>query len=252
MTAIAAVYVPDGFIISADGRCRSDDGKQTDFDTECAQKIFPVVNEERIFAYSLIGFAGTNDGKFKMVDELRKATDTLKNRRCEDGDVYIQKFGHLLQQAINKAVRDGRIDEWPTNEHRPVESRKQLFRLILVGYFKNIPRQFEIRFARNEEDRVRFFVESPLLAKVHSAVTGSNVIADLLFKERDPRFQRYEPAKPDWPTLVWAEAWTRGYIDACADPLASEIDPLCKSIGGHVHTAEISKERGFRWRVPPI
>ena len=251
MTAIASLYTPSGFVIAADGRCRSDDGLHNEFETEFAQKIFPVINEERTFAYSLIGFAGTNNGRFKMADELKKAADTLGNRRCEDGDVYVNKFGHLLQQAINKARRSGRLDELPANEHMPAEIRNQIFRLLLVGYFRRIPRQFETRFVRNEEDRVRFIVESPTLRKIHSAVTGSNIIARLLFEDRDPRFQRHEPPKPEWPTLDWAEAWTRGYIDACGDPLAAEIDPWCTRIGGHTHIAEITLENGFQWRIPP-
>lgn len=252
MTAIASLYVPSGFVISADGRCRSDNNERTEFETEFAQKIFPVVNEERTLAYSLIGFAGTNDGKFKVSDELDKAVRILANRRCEDGDVYIHKLGHLLQQAINTAKRDGRLDQFPTNDHMPMELRNQLFRLLIVGYFKRVPRQFEIRFVRNEQDRARFIVDSPTLGRVHSAVTGSHIVAKALFEDHDPRFQRYHPADPDRPTLEWAEAWTCGYIQACSDPIALQIDPLCKSIGGHMHVAEITLENGFRWRIPPV
>src|SRR5690242_5166141 len=93
MTAIASVYTPLGFIIAADGRCRSDDELSgREYETDNAQKIFPIENEDRVLAYSLIGFGGTNDGKFKSLDEIAKVSATLANRRFNDIESYIHRF----------------------------------------------------------------------------------------------------------------------------------------------------------------
>jgi hypothetical protein len=250
MTAIAAVYVPSGWIIAADGRCRSDDETPTPFDTDQAQKIFAIENENRTFAYSLIGFAGTNDGKFRLVDEIAKVSEILAHRRFDDCGSYIQKFCHNLQRAVNKARRDGRISEFPDNEHLPPDRRNNVFRILFVGYFKQHPWQLETRFLRDEQNRTHFTIESVEPRETTSAITGSDIVANAIYRDNDPRFARYiKPRIVD--TLDWATEYVRGYIEACADPLAVELDPLCKRIGGHTHIAEITSSGGFKWRTAP-
>jgi len=253
MTALAAVFVPSGFVVAADGRCRSDDATSgKEHETDHAQKIFAIENDGRTLAYSLIGFAGTNDGKFKMMDEIRKVAETLANRRFDDCVLYVHKFCHNLQRVISKAQRDGRISEFPTNEHLPPDRRNSIFRLLIVGYFKREPWKFEVRFFRNDQNKVRPAIDScgPLVS-VDSAITGSEIIANALYVGRDPRFARYNPSA-DTATLDWAAAYARGYIDACSDPTALTLDPLCNNIGGHVHIAEITLSDGFKWRIPPL
>jgi hypothetical protein len=253
MTAIASLYVPAGFVMAADGRCKSDNpAVSTEFETEEAQKLFPIQDENRAFVYSLIGFAGTNDGKFKVVDEMRRVAMTLSNQRFDECESYIRKFCYHLQRILTKARRDGRISEFPPNEHLPLERRNNIFRLLIVGYFKQKPWQFEIRFVHDEKHRVHFLVDdASQLNQVTAAITGSDIVAHAMYTDRDPRFARY--AKPyDVDTLDQASDYVRGYIEACADPVALELDPLCSGIGGHVHVAEITPLGGFKWRVAPL
>jgi hypothetical protein len=253
MTAIASVYVPAGFVIAADGRCRSDDdSKPSEFESDHAQKIFPIENEGRAFAYSLIGFAGTNDGKFKMVEEIRKVVEKLANRRFSDCGLYIHKFSHSLQLVITKARRDGIITEFPDNGHRPPELRNRIFRLLIVGYFKQIPWLFEVKFVLDEQNRIRFFVESSQPHDATAVITGSDIIANAMYVNKDPRFIPYAKPRSGEDTLTWATEYVRGYIEACGDPMASELDPGCKNIGGHTHIAEITPQGGFRWVVAPL
>ena len=47
-------------------------------------------------------------------------------------------------------------------------------------------------------------------------------------------------------------AVARGYVEACSCPIAASLDPLCKRIGGHIHSAKITQREGFRWVVPPL
>lgn len=156
-----------------------------------------------------------------------------------------------LGRAISKARRDGRISEFPKNEHLPPERRNNIFRILFVGYFKQGPWQLETRFLHDDQDRVRFVVESAEPRETTSAIAGSEIVANGMYRDHDPRFARYvKPRIAD--TLDWAADYVRGYIEACSDPAALELDPLCRRIGGHVHIAEITPSGGFKWRVAPV
>jgi hypothetical protein len=56
------------------------------------------------------------------------------------------------------------------------------------------------------------------------------------------RRQSLEEAKG----LAWA------HVGACCDPLAVQIDPACRVIGGKMHMATLTWADGFRWVEPPI
>jgi len=82
-----------------------------------------------------------------------------------------------------------------------------------------------------------------------AAFIGSDEIRKRYFGEHeDERFLKY--FRPSGPTLDDGLAHAKGYIEACSDPLASEIDPLCKGIGGHIHAAAVTP-LGFRWLIEP-
>jgi hypothetical protein len=255
MTAIASMYVPSvGFMIGADGRCRSDDPADTRYDTDQAQKIFPIKNEDRALAFAVIGMGGTNNGKFVTVDEVTKAANTLANRRFTHASLYADRLSHALRRSLAKARREKRIPEFPPNDHAPIEHKNSIFRLILTGYFKREAWQFEIEFLHDEEDRVRSTIESVQLTQrtsIHPATSGSRIIEKALYEDHDPRFSRYTQFTGG-TSLERAMEFVRGYIEACSDPLAVELDPMCTAIGGHIHIAEITQLGGFKWRIPPI
>lgn len=77
-------------------------------------------------------------------------------------------------------------------------------------------------------------------------ISGSEVVADLLFQTTDPRFSVYRVNAPTY-TLAKATDIARNYILACCDPVALQIDPNCADIGGHIHMAIITPAEGFRW-----
>jgi hypothetical protein len=62
----------------------------------------------------------------------------------------------------------------------------------------------------------------------------------------DPRIAKYKPS-PDERALGMVTA----FIEACADLAAVEIDPYCRTIGGHLHAAEITQS-GFKWLIKPV
>ena len=69
-----------------------------------------------------------------------------------------------------------------------------------------------------------------------------------LGEHEDERFRKY--FHPSGPTLDDGLAHAKGYIEACCDPLASEIDSLCKGMGGHIHAAAVTPS-GFKWLIEP-
>jgi len=144
-----------------------------------------------------------------MVDEISKIVDTLENRRFGDCGLYIRKFSHNLQLAVSKARRDRRITEFPNNEHRPPDLRNRIFRLLIVGYFKQRPWQFEVQFVLDEQGRIRFFVETSQPQAATASITGSDVIAKAMYATNDPRFARYAKPRTGDDTLDWATEYVR-------------------------------------------
>lgn len=252
MTAIASMYVPlAGFMVAADGRCRSDDPANTRYDTDHAQKIFPIENGDRTFAFAVIGMGGTNNGQFVTVDEINKAANTLANRRFPDASSYVERLCYALRRAIGEAKREKRILEFPPNEEAPAEYKNSIFRLLLFGYFKREAWMFEVRFLHDEKGRVKSPKESVQLtqhASAYPALSGSAIIEKALYTDHDPRFSGYAQFAPD--SLQGAMDFVRDYVEACGNPLAVTLDPSCKNIGGHTHVAEITPDR-FRWIIPP-
>lgn len=252
MTVIASVFVPSsGFVIAADGRCRSDDPANTLFDSDHAQKIFPVENADRTYAFAIIGMGGTNNGKFVTVDEIIRAASKLANRRITDGDIYVHNLCHHVQRATAKARRDGTIPSFPFNKEAPEDMRRSLFRILMMGYFNRHPWLFECRFFYTEDERVKFAMDSIQPTALYSAMAGSPIIEAALFRDKDPRFAQYSVLTAT-DSLGRAEDCVRGYIEACGSSLALELDPSCKNMGGHTHIAEVTIANGFRWRIPPV
>jgi hypothetical protein len=82
MTAIAMIYTGRSFLIGADGRCKADEGSSSkERETDQAQKIFLIQNKNVHLAYSITGFASTDDGSFQIVVEAQKQADKIQTER---------------------------------------------------------------------------------------------------------------------------------------------------------------------------
>jgi hypothetical protein len=82
--------------------------------------------------------------------------------------------------------------------------------------------------------------------------SGSGVIYRLLFDSTDERFAKYRRKLDEDSPIEDVVAYATGYIEACCCPIAESLDPLCKRIGGHIHSAVITQREAFRWVVPPL
>jgi hypothetical protein len=249
MTAISMMYTGGSFLIAADGRCRSDDESATkERETDQAQKIFPVETENMKLAYALTGFSSTEDGRFDLVAESEKQVQTLAMSRCSNGYEYVHRFCLNIKRAVTKARRDGQITEFSKNEHLPPEEKGRQFKFFFLGYFRGLPFWTEAKFYHDEEtDRIQIRkADFELVPTIHSV--GSEVLANMMYYEAaivDPRLANYKKGPNDGVL-----EYITSYIKACSDPIALEIDPVCNTIGGHIHAAEVTRN-GLKWLLEP-
>src|ERR1035438_4808800 len=156
MTANSIVYTSVGFVVAADGRCRSEEpASKQERATDCAQKIFSIKNKDKSLAYPVSGFAFTEDGKFEVAGEASAIALALANREFRTSQIYFAEFCRRLRHAFNAAIKDGRIDEFPPNEHLPLVDRNTLCRIFVVGYFKTQPAWVIAKFS-HEEKQITF------------------------------------------------------------------------------------------------
>ena len=203
-----------------------------------------------ILAYSLAGFSSNEDGTFDMAAEAAKQVMALSSRRFTSSNEYIHRFSLNMKRATMKARRDGRITAFPKTEHLEPAERGRIVRFFLLGYFNGVPFWTELRLYHEQEgDRIQIKREEFELSQTPLFIcVGSELIADMLYGEAtvDPRLASYKEELQNEDALEFATS----YIKACSDPCAPEIDPLCKSIGGHIHAAEITPY-GFKWLIEP-
>jgi hypothetical protein len=251
MTAIAMIYTGRSFLIGADGRCKADEGSSSkERETDQAQKIFLIQNKNVHLAYSITGFASTDDGSFQIVVEAQKQADKIQTERFSNGDDYVRRFCLNLERSTTAAMRDGRIKDFPKNEHLGLEDKARKFRLFFVGYFKGLPLWMEVGFYHEgDKDRIRVRVKHFSLDQIGGINIGSTIVAKMMYDQEavvDPRLAKYKKGGNDGLSDYFLS-----YLKACCDPVACEIDPQCKFIGGHIHAAEIAAD-GIRWLIEPL
>jgi hypothetical protein len=61
----------------------------------------------------------------------------------------------------------------------------------------------------------------------------------------DPRLAKYRRNQAN------ALEYTISLLKALSDPVATEIDPLCSNVGGHIHAAEVTPD-GIKWLIEPL
>lgn len=252
MTAISMTYTGRSFLIGADGRCKADEGSPSkERETDQAQKIFLIDSDNVHLAYTITGFAANDDGTFQVVVEAKKQAEKLQTARFSTGDDYAHRFCLNIMRATLAAMRDGRIKEFPVNEHQPPEFRDRKFRLFFVGYFRGTPLWMEFAFW-HDADKKRIRLKNSHFSMDQYGVMhsiGSSIIANMMYNtkaEPDKRLAGYKKGGADEPLEFFYS-----YLRACCDPVAIEVDPQCQFIGGHIHAAEITPDR-VRWLIEPL
>ena len=250
MTAISMFFPMDRFLIAADGRCRSDDptGKEKDKETDKATKIFMVEKPIVKMACAMSGFALTPEG-FDTLAEYRQAATALPPSGFSSGYDYFHRICSNVKRAVVKAQKDGHIKGFPANDELPEDHRDRKFRLLALGYFRENPFWIEGAFYHDKaKDLLTIRMNSiPVNQPGTRCIGPCTAIIQMIYGNTtpDPRLAKYKKSK-DNPL-----EYTTSLIEALSDPAAAEIEPLCASVGGHIHAAEVTRE-GARWLIPPI
>jgi hypothetical protein len=249
MTALALAYSPvlGKFAIAADGLSASEIAPII-IDTEQAQKIFPFQHKHDSIALAFAGLGRTRTNSFNLVTESTKQMDTLIKRPFQNGYELAYKFRFNMIKALEKALGDGRIAAFTV--HSESANRTLVVIFYIFGYFKQEPFWVTTEIFYNLSDHT-FSVEptEPNLKEFQFVSTGSYPIGQMFYNQIpfDPRLadRKYLVSE----TSVPLEA-VHKFVETCALPIAREVDPWCRGIGGHVHAAELSAS-GFQWAIEP-
>jgi len=250
MTALSMTLTPDRrFIVAADGRCKSDDPhseKERELETEKAQKIFIVETSDIKFVYAMTGFAMTGEG-FDLVAECRKQAELLPTaRRFFSGYDCVEWFAKGIKNVVDKALRNRTITKFADTSHLEPSERARKFKFYFAGYFKESLFFLEVRFYhRIELGSMQFEMALLDTSRPNNTCVGSDSIANQIYGDAvpDPRIAKYRTSN------VNSLEFTTSFIQACADPVAQEIDPNCNAIGGHIHAVEVTRH-GVKWLIP--
>jgi hypothetical protein len=236
MTAIAVTYTSGQFLMAADGRGLSNVNPSDKSDK--VPKIFPITDTDWTFGYALTGCIISENKSYNLVTASRAAIDSLAGKRFDTSLEYLLRVTQSLTETVSAAKR---------SEPIPEGSGPIFARMIFAGFFKAEPTMMLIEF-QCDDAQPRVSAGSPPPDQF-CWLAGPPQFTPL-FLNGDTRFREYLKPLNAQSSADEAEAFARGYIDACSDRAAVEIDPECKKVGGHFHAAEITPD-GFRWRISP-
>jgi hypothetical protein len=253
MTAIAVIPTRYGFIIAADGRSRWAGEPTADEitklrETDTQQKIFEITDRQRVFGYAMTGSFYNKDGSLNLVTEAHRQREALAEMDFESAQEYALRFAEGLTKAIKEAKKDRKLTRYPENRELNGSVRNLIVRVVFAGYLNGNPHLISADIFHDNQ-----VLREPKIEEYHSKdmFIGSEIISKMIFEGKDPRFSKYRKPIHRIISLQGASEAAKAYIEACCDPIGVEIDPLCKTIGGYIHIAEITPN-GFRWRIPPI
>lgn len=261
VTAIGIVGTDHGFIMAADGRMSLDDeSKRTAspemlaLETDERQKIFQISDADKNLAYAVTGIVGDPRG-FDLLREIESQVRRISYREFRDCRHYLSVLAENVNEAINDAKRDGKLEKLPETDRVEQSTAWKIATVFVVGYFKKTPCFIQVMFYHF--GRASEFSVIPFPSHKYSILSGSDVVRRTMYQAGGQLvlgspFAQYMKALSETSTLDDAEEYAKGYVQACSTSLARQMDePKCKITGGHIHVAEITPQ-GFRWRIAPI
>jgi hypothetical protein len=258
MTAISWLYRRHlGFALAADGRSgyiaeTLEEEKHLSPPHTKQRKIFVTRFKGRDIAYALSGMVLNTEGTLDLIRESDTAFSSPSMHKVQNVYEYIDEFANLLKAAVDKAKLDGHIKRYVRNSHCPPSEENVFARVFFAGYFCKHEPSFAIVTLRHD-DKILLSPERRVETPPENSylMGASGVIQDKIYGSEDHWVKEYaKPVGPDG-SLDDLVSLAEGFIRACCDPRAQEIDPSCINIGGHVHVAELTPS-GFKWRIPPI
>jgi len=255
MTAIVRTYNEDGFVIAADGRKSNPEDHSVISDD--AQKIFKLNSSGNSLAVCFCGTVGVTDDLDEEVvwdvcREVLQSADQLAKRRTSTLAGLATRICRPVNKLLAEVRNTGRISKYP--ELEPVvlgERGNTIARVLIEGYHNGIPARVSVRFFHENQRLLEPEVVTVDLSPGQNWIFGPKGIADIFFNRDDTRLLVYRSAEGSG-SIRSAIKWSTGFIQACSDSQALEIDPNCYAVGGHVHIATITPQEGFCWAREPV
>ncbi len=249
-TGIVLFYTPQGFVIGADGLEKTTAGVTRSTTT---QKLFPINNA---LAFAVSGFRSVYSARGNIkLDFQRLAKITLVEKlRSQDQDFFA--FAEAAADSINHQLAQlkaqGRFETYHDEDGTGTISK-----VFLAGYYAGLAKATLITFShsnqalRDPEIR-RGEVEPGFYAYVGPERVWNQVKLGgdpLLLPYRDAAFDRL--LSQIGPNPEEAQTMITRFLQACTDTAVQAKYPECRSIGGRIHVATITSERGFHWVLRP-
>lgn len=228
MTAIVSSYLPEGFVIGADG-LRQD---LRDVVTGHAQKIFPIEQTGMTCAYAWAGHSRicyTDRPHFDFSEQSQLVIADLVKTGVWSLEEYAERFARAFNDRL---LRHNGVFQIPGRGPRG----NGIARILFVGYASGGAARVEFSFSC-EKGITRAQMSDAKLAfgdfefKVFS---GSPIVLDGTNLE-------------GCVSLNGCGEAIQQYIQRCSD---NKVDPYCRDIGGHIHIATVTPEK-FEWIIPP-
>jgi len=251
-TAIVRMYTPAGFVIAADGRVCDDNNVVI---SDATQKIFAIENDQRVLAYSFTGSAkltpeDSDEIVFDFVAEAAKVVQDLATRKSKNLYGYAVRLSVAINALLSDGKKTGRIPTFPTQGRpEPDERGVSICRIFLDGYYNGLASRVQIRFGHEDQKVAEPMIFTDKIQAWDSRTVGSQFVRELLLDRSDKTFEAYRVTPEQFPdALSYAVATARSHIQAHGDPAALALDAeVCRGIGGHIHIATVTPDRGFQW-----
>jgi hypothetical protein len=262
-TSIVRIRTPNGIVMAADGL--DSYGKKT------TQKLFDLTNDSGVCGVGISGVGGAlfrNEGSGESLDinfsaECRSLCDRFRTRNPRHIKRLVSSFANTLATTINDkiaaGIKTGVVLEADRAQLWKDQGSKQGTTLHFAGYdgkdayFATASIRFNGIDPHVAIDRITHF---PSAESVSSIMYGSKAVEDLLRSVDSNEFDAFKTPglraifdeTADASDAVEA---AQSYIAACSTPAAAILDSFCKTIGGHIHIATLTREE-FKWHAPPL
>jgi hypothetical protein len=248
-TVIVRINAIDGIVVGADGRRTKPPNDQ--FDSDGAQKIFPIVSDNKKLSYSICGTTlftaiETGDVLWDLHAQIEEAVTVVPSSQPHLFG-FAQAIARPIYRALQSASKFARL-VFPEESEQKEAYGINIANVLIDGYYKGFPDHARIRFFHHQQKLC-----NPQVFKVEFETVylhGPKSIWDAFENVKDKRLKIYRPkgynkAEP-W-RIPEAVAIAAGYVKACSSPEGLEIDRRYeKTIGGRTHIAIVTPD-GFRW-----
>ena len=238
-TAIACIYTPEGFVISAD--CKQGN-KLTGAYSESATKIFRIGNSR--LAYAVAGDVEIPLTEHAQFQFLRVAAEVFEKTPHGEFSQYTHEIKARISKSLNQARKAAQAPEISAWSRSPGELKVVL---ILAGYSSSNAPERRVFLLHPERPHFGSW-EGGVESSEHRWFIGPEMIQAILRSGSDKRLAKYKIPHEEPSTIAEAKATAESYIRAFSDSEAREIDPDgCATVGERIHMATITRSEGFNW-----